>query len=181
MSAQAKADARTILIDACVYDHQATMRDDPEYRDNVSRYGFGGFANMSDAELVQATYEADLAERDARVMDACIALSDFKPGSDKAIEHDLTHVWTNEHDRLAQMEGWCLSHSAGSRYGPLQIQRIDSQDMEGVPQLLLDDEAWVIVRKRALPHHVLALNLVLKHNPDEVTNIQKVWDDEAYR
>ena len=88
--------------------------------------------------------------------------------------------WTEENDRAASKEGWCLSECQGSANGPYQVQSFDdASDVEGAPQLDGDEQAWSIIIKGEKAHHVAALAFVKAHNPMEYEAIMKHAAEEA--
>jgi len=66
-----KEQARQLLIGELADDYAASLRDDPEFRVETARRGFRGFEGMHDADLVQATSDAGLDEKDDSVWRAC--------------------------------------------------------------------------------------------------------------
>lgn len=74
--------------------------------------------------------------------------------------------WGNWADELAWKEGWVLSETAGSAYGPWQIQKLDDAP-DGCVQLQNDDEAHRIVREGTGAHHIAAREFLRIHNPSE--------------
>ena len=62
--------ARQILIDACSRDYANSLAEIASMREDCAKNGFRGFTRMTNAELLQCTYDAGLQERDDRVNEA---------------------------------------------------------------------------------------------------------------
>lgn len=83
--------ARQVLIDACCRDFCPDGLD-------VGRNGFRGFANLSDAELIQAATDAELQEENDTVQEATETLSRLGERASSHASHHLVSLDAAEFD-----------------------------------------------------------------------------------
>lgn len=87
--------------------------------------------------------------------------------------------WTEDDQRLAFREGWCISECFGSTYGNVQIQKVDDPEawdqFAGEPCATLgsDADAWNIVMAGCMPHHEKARQIIREVCPQEWALIEE--------
>lgn len=74
----------------------------------------------------------------------------------------------------AYHEGWCLSESFLSEFGPWQIQRVND-----LARLSTDQDAWKIVLEGQLPHHVAARTFIDRWNQRHMEEMLKFGQPDS--
>lgn len=75
---------------------------------------------------------------------------------------------------MGDSEGWGVFESDGSKSGPLQIQKVDFVDEDGVPQLDTEEQAWELFVRRLITSDEVALDLADVLNVDNPLELHSI-------